>query len=66
MNYLELTVNPIRHTTKGLKPREVLNFINEEIASLTDINKNICDQIIIGLNMKKVTPIYMQQMSKTD
>lgn len=63
VEYLELTVAPIRHTKKGLKPEQVLDFLNDEIEMFSKVNKIEC-HIVIAINAKKDSPLVAQQMAE--
>jgi len=63
VEYLEITVAPMRHTKKGLKPEQVLDFFNDEITKFTSVNKIEC-HIIVAINASKDSPIDAQRMAE--
>jgi adenosine deaminase len=63
IEYMELTFSPIRHTTKGLKSEQVLDFMNEEIEKYSAINKIQCC-IVISVNVSKDSPLVVQEMAE--
>ena len=63
VEYLEITVAPLRHIRKGLTVQNVLDYINDEIKKFSEVNKIIA-HIVITVNIEKDSPIEVQKMAE--